>query len=452
MRRLLFVLVLAACNRPLPGPVALATLDQVTEAPERTFTVVSRHDALTMLLATDPLARRPRWPSQAQLDALDDGLVLADTLRGLSRIEGQGGDMVVALQRLAASAPGTERLALVRGHMLGLADTMVATYGDDMASAGLVDVGPLLSGLTPTEASALHTRHALAFLADGMPFAKAVRQHGDRWVLEAWLDGPHVPLQATAQALGTPTFDALSGSALGRLVHARAEGRKGDAAPGLADLRRATTLALQQVAADRDSEQRAWRDRQQEVATELDSRDPIGALLDRAATTLTAAAHQDLAAGGALLAIQARRLVGGCDWRPCMGLDRVETLTSAARWDPSLEPLAQAWKVIALKRAIDGMDVGRDTVVFRIALIDLVDALLGTGAHPLPATVTARVRGDASLWATLGASLGDPSPQTWEDLHRILGAHLAQETRLVGSLGTSDADAILDQIQRRALP
>ncbi len=51
-------------------------------------------------------------------------------------------------------------------------------------------------------------------------------------------------------------------------------------------------------------------------------------------------------------------------------LDRVDGLTAAGRWHPELRPLALTWRTIALKRAMDGMDAGRDTVLYPFAFIE----------------------------------------------------------------------------------
>src|SRR5690606_31831546 len=157
-----------------------------------------------------------------------------------------------------------------------------------------------------------------------------------------------VPLEPVARRLRSSQYDALRGSALGDLVLARAEGRTGPVDDGFEDLRRATLLALQKAAADRDREQAAWATVRKASVAELGDEDPVGALLARATATLTAAAGDQRAAGGALLALNAGRWHGSCEERQrvrspaaCRGLDRVDAIGAAGHWAPDVERLAQ---------------------------------------------------------------------------------------------------------------
>jgi hypothetical protein len=244
----------------------------------------------------------------------------------------------------------------------------------------------------------------------------------------------------------------LRATALGRLVQARASEAAGPVDDGLADLRRGTLLALTHVAADRDKEQIAWSDLRRETAAELGiDGDPVVFLLQRARERLTGAAGDDRAAGGALLAYQASRWLGACEPTPCQGVDRVDGMRAASRWHADLEGPARTWQVLALKAAIDGLDVGRDTVMYPRSMLDLADALLGTGAGPLDASILRR-KGEAAVWLSLGRAVGRDGTVDWADA-RVAGAHLAAEARAAAKVEQDPAvDALLERIAARAIP
>jgi hypothetical protein len=449
VRRAAVLLVLAGCHNRLPSAVSLPEETKAVEP----LHLSTREDALRYVMAGDPLVRKPKLPPDEVLSTIPGGEALYLTASEIRRFEGPGHDLVGGLKLIGERRPGTETAVITRGYRLGLADRLLGTWASAPTDPALHDLAPLLSGLLRDEQATQRSHHALEVLADeGYPFPEAVRRYGDRWVLAAWLDGPDVPLGPVVDALAAPSYDLLRESRLGALIVARHARRAGDPAPGLSDLTRATGLALQKASSDRHQEQGAWSDVRRAAATELGADDPIGFLLDRALDRLTDAAADPEAAGGALVALSARRVVGGCDWKPCHGPDRVAALAVPGRYGPRSEALARAWRVVALKEALDTMDVAHDTVLFRRALLDLVDALIGTGSAPMPAGVLSRAGPEPEVWALLGAAVGEPTTGTWEACRIALGRHLASAAKSASDLADPSWRTWLDRIQRRAVP
>lgn len=442
-----------ACSRQLPTALSLPGAAGEVAAAPAAAPITDAPSALAWVIRGDPLCRRPRLPTPDQLDGIAGTEALADAGETIAGLEGPGRDLIGGLRLQEDQHPGTAVVGMTRGYRLGIADRLLATWQGDLSSPELAQLAPLLTPLAPDPTLDRRMRHPLTFLTtDGQPLPQALRAYGDRWVLEGWLDGPGIPLGPIRDALAATPYDDLRASALGQLVVARADGRSGDPVAGLADLRQATALALQRAAADRHAEQGAFSDARRAAGEALGTDDPVRFLLQRAAARLTAAGADPRAAGGALVAITALRLQRTCERAPCSGLDRTATLARGEAWSDDLADVARAWRVIALKDAIDSMDVGHDTVVFERALVDLVDALAGTGAPPLRASLLTHRAPEPEVWAVLGAAVGDPTPSTWDDLRVPLGTHLADEARLALAVATDDTRPLLDRILRRAVP
>ncbi|HHO52342.1 MAG TPA: hypothetical protein ENK18_16090 [Deltaproteobacteria bacterium] len=222
---------------------------------------------------------------------------------------------------------------------------------------------------------------------------------------------------------------------------------------GYAALLRATQLALHRAAADRDREQAAWAELLTAESEALGGTDPISILLERARSQLTPAATDDRAAGAALLALSAQRWIEQCPSEPCAGIDRVETMAAAGRWHSSIAPLAATWQVVALKEALDTLEVGHDTALFPTAIVDLVDALLGTGGGPLDARILRKQRPDPGVWLSIARAVGTEGVVDWEGAREALGQHLLAETQRAEEL-VSDPELRLhlERIHRRAIP
>ena len=105
--------------------------------------------------------------------------------------------------------------------------------------------------------------------------------------------------------------------------------------------------------------------------------------------------------GLALVALSAERIQGYCPDSPCRGLDRVGTLEAADRWSPGARQSAAVWRVIALKAAMDTMEVTRERVGVPTAWLDLADALAGSRGASLRQALLRTRSPDASTWLDL---------------------------------------------------
>lgn len=439
---MVLVLLLLACSpSKIPDHLKL-------DAPAASADTIAFDDlpgAIDAILGRDPLARTPRPVDPSRVAAVEGGEPVADALRAFDQIE--AGGSWSQLPQVEERWRGTAAVGLARGYRLGQVQRRLAT--DDAEPDPETD-GALLLLVTPLQPAPTQGALPGALHWLGPSPREALLTYGDRWVLEGWLDGPGVPLQPVAERLKGETYDALRETPAGKLVMARAGAAAGPAGPGLADLRRATTLALVHVAADRDTEQAAWAKRRDEAAAELGAADPVVFLLGRATDRLIAGAASDRAAGGALLAMSASRWYGACDAPPCGALDRVDTMTAAGRWDPEIAHLSRLWRVIALKSALDTMDVGNATAMYPRAIVDLADALLGTGAGPIDASVIRKRKPDGAVWLSLGRAVGAENTLDWPTTRAALGKTLAAEA--VGAAALEDDPeirALLERLEKR---
>jgi hypothetical protein len=448
----LLVACLLACKPVVPAHLAREPSPAEGEAaapPAQRPT--TREEAVRLVVAGDPLARRTNLPDPGILSDVREVDALREVLIELRAMESGQADATTRLQLLATRYRTGEPVAVLRGYRLQLADRLLGIHSGDPDHEALAALTPLLTRLRPDEDSTVVGRHPFAVLAGELSFPEAVRQHGDRWTLLGWLSAPDVPLRPVAEALQAAPYDALRASKLGRLVLARAAGASAPHAQALADLRRATSLSLQRAAADRDKEQAAYADARKAAGDELGTTNPAPLLLDRALEGFIDAAGEEEAVAGALIAYTGLRWLRACDWDPCAGVDRVEVLATVEDWSPKLDDLALTWKVIALKDALDGMDVGHDTVAFSNALVDLIDALVGTGASPVVSSMLARRTADPAVWKALGEAIGVEAT-TWEDARGALGQHLRAEAERASKLTTGAEAELLTRIARRAVP
>ncbi len=208
----------------------------------------------------------------------------------------------------------------------------------------------------------------------------------ERSVLLGWLDGPNMDLITPALALSSDNYSRLAGTPAGALLRARAamEQDPEAGARGRQALQRATLLALAEAAADTDMEQASFRQRMaNERKTVGEQREPIAAYLERARHGLTANASNPASTGFALIAIAGERIVGSCPDGACMGLDRTASLNAASRWSDETRRLMYAWHVIALKRAVDTLEVSHKTAGFGRSIPMIAEALSGTSGSPI---------------------------------------------------------------------
>jgi hypothetical protein len=432
-----------ACARPIPDHLRLDPIDRTTAPPE----ITDLTTAVAAVLGRDPLGRSPYLPDSAVLSNVLGAEPLLAYVTRIRDLEAGNVGIGRSLQIVEDDWRGTVAVPLSRGYRLRIAENAIANGALDPRARQLQVVElvtPLAAGLDDPSLARL----PMAWLGDDA----AIRAYAERWALEGWLAGPGVPVGPVAPLLGAPQYDALRATPMGRLVVARATGADADPAAAWADLERATTLALVSAAADRDAEQAAWSKQKQALTTELGG-DPIPTLLKRAAAGLTAAASRDRAAGGALLALAALRWTGACEDAPCAGVDRVETMQAAARWDPDVASLVAAWQVVALKESVDSLEAGRDTAVFGRAVVDLADALLGTDAGAIEAPTLRKTRPDAQVWLTISRAVDEEGATDWAGTRVALGRHLQAEAgRAMGIAPNAEVREVLQRISRRAVP
>lgn len=399
--------LLIGCPRPLPPHLAVQTDPTTAQGPVSTLT-----EALSATLAGDPLARSPRLLSVQTLGDIEGTAPLVRFGERVRSVEAGDAPMGDALRPLAWHHDGIG-VPLARGYLYRQVEHHLAGLRGE-------DALPLVELLTPlrtAEADASLTRDPLAFLEDD----RAKRVYGERQVLEGWLHVRSAPVQPIQEALRRPEHTGLSGSPTGRLLLAR--DAEGDAATGWEALEQATLLALTRTAADRDREQAAWAEVLLEARESLGTDDPEGLLLERAFDGLLANAADDDTAGAALVALAARRWRGSCPDRPCDGLDRTGLFAAATDYGSRARRVATVWQVIALKDALDGMEAGRDSVLFPRLVRDLVDVLHGTGARPIDASLLMKSRPDAGTWLALSRATGADSALDWGMARNALAAH-----------------------------
>lgn len=449
-RTLLLPLLLAGCITPIPEHLRIeSSADQDAAQVE----VTDLRSALTSMVARDPLVRSPRLLDETRVEAVEGGMPVAAWIRTVRDLERGEGQVERSLQQLEERYPATVVAALSRGYRLRHAENRIAKANAEIDLQAQHDVVSLLTSLRTGSFDDTLPLPPLAWLGETERTTDAVRAFGERWVLTGWLQGPDIPVDVIATGLAAPLYDGLVKTPTGALLLARIEQRSANVQPALEQLERATLLALQRAAADRSSEQGAWADTRKAAAEELGLDDPVVGLLQQARDGLTAGAADPRAAGGALLAISAMRWEGSCGELTCAGVDRVETMRTAGRWSPELEKLSAVWQVIALKEALDTMDVGHATVMYPKAMTSLVDALVGTGAGPLDLHLLRRRSPDPSVWLALGRAVGADGITDWTACRAALGQHLESRAEQALALSLdSEMATLVERISARAVP
>jgi hypothetical protein len=447
-------LLAVGCPRPVPEHLRVDPPKEAVGGAQEPSAIQDLPSAVAAIVGSDPLVRSPTLPALEVLRDVPGAAPLADYVRSVRQLEGGEGQVPRSMQQLEDDHRGSEAVALARGYRLRVTENLLASP----AQAGPERDSQILALLTPLTSSgegATLNRAPLDWLSGEQPLETRTRAYAERWTLAGWLDAPGVNIGPAGSALGAPMYDGLSDTPMGVLVASRARGDQGDEAAiasALDDLRTATRWALQEAAADRDTEQAAWAATKAEAKEALGD-DPIDALLARARSALEPAGGRPEAVGGALLAHAGRRWRGTCSDAPCVGLDRVDTMAAAARWGPEVAPIAHVWQVIALKDALDTMDVAHDTVMYPRGALALVDAVLGTGGGPLEDQVLRKRSPDEGVWLVLARGVGVEGVTSWDGARAALGAHLQQEAqRAKAELDDPEMASYLDRIAARAIP
>ena len=399
-------------------------------------------------MGTDPLVRRPDPGTLDTWRLVDD----REPIEAWARLARQPHAPAKTWTALESAHPGTLAVPLARGAGLAALEATVAVSAPtgEARRALLAWLGPVVVDGAPLPSAA---RGPLDWLEpDPAEAPAAVLRWSERSVLLGWLDGPHLPSLPAAAALRPGVYDRLLDSPTGRLLRARADASTAPEAATRAEdaLAKATTLALQRVTADRNADQEQWRQTREGLA-DLLGPDPVASLLAQARTDATASAGEDAAVATALLAHAAERIHGSCPDTPCSGLDRVATLEAAVRWDPATAHTAAVWRVIALKAALDRLEVTRERVGVPGAWGDLGDALLGTGGGSVPQHLLRTRTPTAATWLALSRAAGGTDATTWEDCLSALETRL--DELLVDALaqpgGTPETRALLERTRRR---
>lgn len=439
---MLLPLLLVACA-PKEIPPHLR-IEEREEGPVQ-VEVVDDRSALARIIGRDPLARRTDPRSPGDWSGLPSGDALEDWA-GLAR---QDVSTPADWQALEARWPGTMVVGLARGSELGRLQVQLAGEGDRSPSAAAVSwLGPLRSG------DELHPREPAAWISeDAASQREDLLYLAERRVLLGWLHDPGVPVGPVAAVLDPAIQGRLASSPAGRVLRARAEGDR-DEESGLLGaqlLDRATTLALEEAAADADGEQRAWRERLLSLRAELDADDPLAALLAQARAALVADAGSPGSAGLALVAATAERIRGTCPDAPCTGLDRTSTLGAAARWGAEVAPVAAAWRLVAMKTASDAFEASWDHPSFKTHAPLLVDVLLGTGAASMDLAVLRVQAASPGTFLAIGRGTGRDGITGQEEARRALRDHLVRiaDQALQAEL-TEEQAAAARRIRRRA--
>lgn len=443
-------LVAGCAARGMPSALSLPQAD---EAPSHE--IVDRTTALVATLRGDPLARRPDFPSLIQLEALGDATALRFLAHEVSKMERDKASPPDTLRSLATRWAGTEVEAITAGYRLGLAERLVGAHANAPTHPDLHELTYLLTPIRrPPEAVVFRSSPLEVLAPRPSEVPSAAIRAAERSVLRAWLAGPDVPATPVAQALQHPTWTRLASSRIGRLLIARAGANVAPIDPAaIEDLRLATQLALQRAAADRASEQGRWSDRRRVEAERLNAEDPIVALLQGAFEALLPSASLPSATGAALVALEALRLEDACDLPPCRGLfDRTRGFESALIWSPEWRGLIELWQVIAVKQALDGLEVSQDTVRYPFALADMIDGILGTGGQAIRSDVLTERPPGLRVWSGLAAAVGEPGSETWEDARVALGRHLADLATRATAGQPAEVQTTLQRIAARSVP
>lgn len=417
MQHLLLLCSLACINRTIP-PHLIA---QKVESPSGQNPVTNKQELISTILQGDPLARHITWPTTSEWRTLSHLNAIAALVTVIEEIERGAGVASESLRVVETSWPDSEVVAMARGYRAKMVEGIISTASDQTVSDEdelqlLLLTSQLLSSSTNTE----HESTGLLKIVFGeAPILSWV----DGWVLRGWLSSPNVDLSAVGSALEVERFARLLETPEGALIHARFSQLEGDTSMGWSQLERASLLQLTKAAADRDSEQGAWADLRAVTAAELQTDDPVGTLLTEALSNLTAGASKDRATSGAIIAMSALRWTNRGQLHQRGGLDKIDFLRAADRFD-SDQALTDIWRVIALKEALDTLDVGRETAMFQPGLVALVDALLGTGAGPVYTDTILQDAPSEVVWLAIGRAVGEEGATDWERARAALGAHL----------------------------
>jgi len=381
--------------------------------------------AVAQLVGGDPLVRRPDPRPEDWWSSVPESA----PIRAWQQVMQGGPTSVAALDTLETTHAASIAVPLARGARLAELEAILpTTEPDEQGDRSLVVwLGSFTVKPVPGRSD---VRPPLGWLGtDRSTQRQALLDLMERSVLSGWLADPDLPLQPIARAMAPAAFDRLRATPEGALIDARARDAH---APDQADaaqaaLNMATRLALVQAAADGIRGQRTAQTLSQELATQrgLDAgADPLPGLLEDARLGFTADGGRPSSAGQAMVALAAQRIDGSCVHSPCTGVDRIATLHLAAMQSPEVAPAAWAWRTIAVKTAVDRLQVSIEdalpTTVFPL-IADLIVGEVG-GRVPLSLLLQRSTGPEAALAITrgLGATDGTQPQDALQALQALL--------------------------------
>ena len=358
------LLLALSCAKEIPPHLRVDT--PLTQTGDQTASI-------DLLVASDPLLRRPKPRAPGYWDALPEG----PAIEAWARVARSTNPLPTDWATVETATRGTVGVALARGARLAAIEVTQGEWDEALqqqiaAWLGLSGVEARPTSTTPAEPLAWLPGHG------GQEKIETARHMATRLVLEAWFDGPTIDLSAPAKALLADAHTRLADSPYGRLLLARA----GDfqdpeaAQTGQQFFWEASQHALEWAAADDDTTQAVVQARRA-AFREQRGANPAAWNLARAREVLRMNAASNASSGLALVTIAAERLEGSCPDLPCGGLDRVAALTRASRWHADAKAAASVWHVIALKRALDTLEVSLDKPSLYRRLPQIADALAG---------------------------------------------------------------------------
>jgi hypothetical protein len=433
----MMVLVLFACGpKEIPPHLRVDPTDNAAgSAPTGT--------TLADLVAHDPLVRRPSPGDSGHWKSLGAPVEAWAALARRENLEPTDWDA------LEARLPGTVAVPLARGARLAVLEVKAS---EELTPASETSVARWLGHIQADEQSPTHAPGAPLFWLDPKDPLGTALHIAERQVLLGWLDGPAIPVSAAADAMRPGIHDRLIDAPAGVLLLARAHGASDPSARarGMQALATATSLALEGAAADRDSEQHAVAQRNAALEAELGA-EPVPALLAQARSELSRDAADDGSTGLALVAIGAERLVDSCPDRPCVGLDRTLALSRADTWGPDVARWSRAWRLVALKNAVDEFEVAYDRPTFYQVIPSLADALLGTGASTVPLVLLQQRAANPTVLLAISRAAAGVDATDEEGTTLALRKRLAE---VAGQVASDPPDpsigAVASRVQSRA--
>ena len=420
----LLITLLACIDRTIP--------DHLLAAPKIAHTqeeVPPSGDAhIAWYLGPDPLARAVR--EMAQPTNVSEHQTYAPFFEARKTVEQQGADAGMLMQIVEERGRGTANVPFSRGYRLKAVETSLShqiqqheSQQHNLLLATLsTPLRPRPSPLNQTLAEQTTT------LKSTDTSQGTLLSMMENWVLLGWLDGPNISLHNLGELLQQPQYGRFADHPTAKLIQSRAANHNALPIRGEDSLRHATLLELTRAAADNDSEIAAWAEKQRVERTKIGGIDPIHYYLTDALKNLTESAGDDSAMANALVAMAGLEWTGFADQHRFHALHRVDVLSAAKRFDTT-NPMVNIWRTIALKEAIDTLDVGRNTSLFEDAVLNLIGVLISTGAGPFHVSVLTHETPSPELWLEIGRGMGAESTTDWERLRRDLGYLLRSQAK-----------------------